>query len=572
MKDGINQCGGAAGAQVLPLECEVVRAGVEVADHRADLVQAFDRLVGRVEHLAVLVAAQAAHDAQERRARRDAAVERARLDGVQQLRVDVKLLVQAVLGVLVVLGDRLEGVLLVEPLHHVDELLERVSLEVAARLGRAVPARDELLGRLGQERVTVDVVDRAAQRVPDLLRIGVLRVPDRVGGAALEVHARVGAEREVRVLVMEAPAVLGQVDAPERVDDAVRRAADGAVDGAGVREDLLPGSADPQAHLLARAGHETGVDHLAVVVDLGREHVLEVLPGIRREVGHHVEVLGEVARGQDDSLRGLVLDVLAVGVLSDDGAHAARVVVIADQVLGDGAVVDLAAEVLRECVGPRLGDERGALEHAHGGLVRPEVVLARRGVEHAVDVDVGHGQRALDALGLHLVDHPVHGLARLVLPHGPLAHVHHAAAGDLVDGRLDAALLGIVLDAVLGLVLRADGLERAAARQRLGAGGEHDDVRALLGGGDSAAQAGGTGAHDDDLVRLDLGDLVLGDGLGRHHERPGAVGERVAGQDGAGSRRSLGGDGGHGGGGGSACGDGARTGQEATAAHGSLHG
>ena len=246
---------------------------------------------------------------------------------------------------------------------------------------------------------------------------------------------------------------------------------------------------------------------------------------------HHVKVLGEVARGQHDGLRRLVADVASVGVLGDHAGDATRVVALALQVLRDRGVVDLAAEVVREGVGPGLRNERRALEHAHGLLLRPEVVLARRGVKDAVGVLVRDSEGAVDALRLHLVDHPVHGLRRAVLPARPLAHVHHAAAGDLVDARLDAAKLRVVHDAVLGLVLGADRLERAAARQRLGAGGEDDHVQALLGGRDRAAQAGRARADHDDLVRLGLGDLALGNRLGRDHERPGPLLQRLARDD-----------------------------------------
>lgn len=84
---------------------------------------------------------------------------------------------------------------------------------------------------------------------------------------------------------------------------------------------------------------------------------------------------------------------------------------------------------------------------------------------------------------------------------------------------------------MLGLVLGADGLEGATARKRLGTSGEHDDVGALLGGRNGTAQACGAGAYNDDLVRLGLGDLILGDGLGSNHERPGALLKRFARDD-----------------------------------------
>ena len=128
---------------------------------------------------------------------------------------------------------------------------------------------------------------------------------------------------------------------------------------------------------------------------------------------------------------------------------------------------------------------------------------------------------------------------------------------------------------MLGLVLGADGLEGAAARKRLGTGREHDDVGALFGGRNGAAQACGAGAHDNDLVRLGLGNLILGDGLGSNHERPGTLLEGFARDDVALGSRSGGlgivgeRDGGATGNG--SGGDRAGTCEEALAAHVLLH-
>ena len=442
----------------------------------------------------------------------------------------MELLVEAGLCVLVVALDALESRLAVDAVggHLLHELLEGVGLVVGrgradalhhAGLGVLVPAGDKLLGRGGLDAVLK--VDAAAEGLPGVLRVGVVGVPHGEGGLLGKLQLGDGAVGEVGDLVLVALAVDVQVDAPEVGDDAVRGAGGAAVDHGGHGEGLLPGGAHPQAHLLAVAGHEAVVGKLGVVVDLvPGDGVLEPLVGHGAVAGHEVAVLGEVARGEHDGLVGLVLHVVAVGVLGHHGADAAGVVVVAHEVDGACVVVDLAAEVLGEDLRVGLGLDGGSPQGAEGLLVAVEVVRGGRHVDHAVGVGVARLQAAVQALALHEVDGPVDGLGGVVDPAGPLLLVHQVGAGGLLGLHDLAGKLGVVLDALLHLVLGADGVVGAAAAHGLGRGGEEDDVGALLGCGDGGAHAGHARAHHHDVVRVGLGDLVVGDGVGSDLEAP----------------------------------------------------
>ena len=126
----------------------------------------------------------------------------------------------------------------------------------------------------------------------------------------------------------------------------------------------------------------------------------------------------------------------------------------------------------------------------------------------------------MQALALHEIDGPVDGLGGVVDPAGPLLLVHEVGAGGLLGLHDLAGKLGVVLDALLHLILGTDGVVGTAAAHGLGRSGEEDDVSALLGSGDGGAHTGHTGAHDDDVVRDSLGNLILRDGVGSDLEAP----------------------------------------------------
>ena len=442
----------------------------------------------------------------------------------------MELLVEAVLGVLVVTLDGLKGVVGVNAVsgHLLHELLDGVGLVVGrggtdalddASLGVLVPTSDDLLGGRGLDAVLE--VDAAAEGLPGVLRVGIVGVPHGEGGLLGKLQLGDGAVGEVGDLVLVTLAVNVEVDTPEVGDDAVGGASGATVDHGSNGEGLLPSGADPQAHLLAVAGHEAVVGELGVVVNLvPADGVLEPLVGHGAVASHEVAVLGEVARGEHDGLGGLVLDVVAVGVLGNNGAHAAGVVVVTDEVEGAGVVVDLAAEVLGEDLSVGLGLDGGTPQSAEGLLVTVEVVRCGRHVDDAVGIGVAGLQAAVQALALHELDGPVDGLSGVVDPAGPLLLVHKVGAGGLLGLHDLAGELGVVLDTLLHLILGADGVVGATAAHGLGRSGEEDDVGALLGSGDGGAHAGHACTHDDDVVRDGLGNLILRDGVGSDLEAP----------------------------------------------------
>ena len=89
--------------------------------------------------------------------------------------------------------------------------------------------------------------------------------------------------------------------------------------------DLVHVRPDPDRHLVP----------VARAVFVGE--VVDVLLQMRTEDRHHLLVVYEVTGRQYDALPGTELQVLTSLVLSDDADDAARIV--ADQLLGDGAVV-----------------------------------------------------------------------------------------------------------------------------------------------------------------------------------------------------------------------------------------
>ena len=176
-------------------------------------------------------------------------------------------------------------------------------------------------------------------------------------------------------------------------------------------------------------------------------------------------------------------------------------------------VLDLDAVLLGE-----LGDRLDGVLLARGGRALAVAGAEGDGVVGAAVVDVVALEEDLDALVADEVDEPVHGLLGVVVgahPHllvdgvGRRAHLL-VEEGDRVE-PLDAVLLD---DLVVG------GEVGAAAGNGLAGGGEQRDACALLGGSGGGADAGHAGAHDDDVVLNDLGDVLVGDGVGGNLEAP----------------------------------------------------
>ena len=113
-----------------------------------------------------------------------------------------------------------------------------------------------------------------------------------------------------------------------------------------------------------------------------------------------------------------------------------------------------------------------------GGDEGVGAVEGREGASVVLLVELDDG---LDAVGLHLVHEPVHGLAGLLVDEPPLVLVKTEAVGgeDGLEERLDG-LAGVV-DAELAGESRVERGVRSAAGDGRGALGDQDHVGALLG-------------------------------------------------------------------------------------------
>ena len=275
---------------------------------------------------------------------------------------------------------------------------------------------------------------------------------------------------------------------------------------------VLPGGAHPQAHLLTVAGVQAREGEAAVVVGLGilEAHDRQNLGAI---LGNHFLVGREVTGGKDDALVSHELDVAAVGLLGDNGGHAAGLL-ITNELLGHSVIND--GRTLLEGVG--LHGLDGIL--LTGGSAGSVVALGAEadGVVGTVVQTIVGLQEHLNVLAADDVDAPVHGLFGVVVA----AHPHL-----LVDGEAGGALLMVeevdrveTVDAVLLDDLVVGREVGTAAGNGLAGGGEQRDACALLGSSSSGADAGHASTHDNDVVLNDLGDVLVGDGVGGNLEAP----------------------------------------------------
>ena len=125
-----------------------------------------------------------------------------------------------------------------------------------------------------------------------------------------------------------------------------------------------------------------------------------------------------------------------------------------------------------------------------------------------------------DAVGLHLVHEPVHGVAGLVVDEPPLLLVEAEAVRreDLLEDGFD--LLAGEVEAQLVGEARVERRVGAAARHGAVARGDYHDVGAFLDGGRGGDEAAHAGADDEDLAFHGVSDLALVHGLGRNLEVP----------------------------------------------------
>ena len=336
-------------------------------------------------------------------------------------------------------------------------------------------------------------------------------------------------------------------------------AACAAADGHPAAGGRLDHAASPDAHLVAGTGARTGARPI-----LSRcTGALAPLHAFVQQGPAHLGVADVVAGAQDDTLGGVELHVVAIGVGGDEARHVAGLVlneldagvlevpgstvllgVLLDVLVHELDVVAVVAVELR-VAGPGLvaaaldgvlhvGARPGSLRVAqrvveHVGHV--EVALVRRGLavnhhERASEVHVGVVGLALLLVGVvDLLVAVEHGAGVL---HERLDDVGvHAAGGTLAE--LGCNLAGVVrAKAAVDEELRVDMTDvLAVPTAHVGAGAIEVDEgapRLLLDGGNGAAlvhgaqrchEAGVAAAQHDDVDVVGLGDLVLGDlGLG----------------------------------------------------------
>ena len=261
-----------------------------------------------------------------------------------------------------------------------------------------------------------------------------------------------------------------------RADELGLPGGDGAVQDAVGTAVADVACADVEAHLdgLARAAHaDLGVDALVV------GHVL----------GNHVVVAREAARGDDDLLRLVLVQLLGASARedADDGA------VLDDEGLGRGLVVELDADLvclLRHC---RDGNVR----------VRVDVVAARNRVdgllrdlllERNAQLDVEPVDRLAKVVGAELL----HVVVELVA----------ATAQEVLQQRL-----GRVLDTLRLLQLRTRAVQRADGKRARPGDPPHlldqDDLRTRLAGLLRRGDAGSAGTDDEHVAVNRLARLLV---------------------------------------------------------------
>ncbi len=558
---------------------EAVAGGVEALDGRPvglhDVLGAVGDQAGHGDHHGVGAVGQVA----------GARVERRRVDR-HHVGLVLAVVGVAVLGVaqLVVVGDAVEEVLLGVALvaDHVGELVEGLGgVDGAAHhlaLGE-VGADDE--AALGV--ADLDLVHRLLEDVHVVVHAEVRRAVVERGGAHGLLPVGVGDPGALAgglaqadggqlgdcALVAEALA-LGVAHVERAGAPRAARAAAEAHPAAGRG---LDHAARPDAHLVAGAGARAG---RGPVVG-GRAGALGPLHALVQQRPAHLGVADVVAGGEDDTLGGVELHVVAVGVGGDQAGHVARLVL--DE-LDAGVLVVPGRAVLLRVLHDVLVDELDvvALIAVELGVARPGLVAAALdGVGHAGARPCGLGvaQRVLEHVGhveLALVRHSlavdhdlgaaeehggVVGLALLLVGVVDLLVAVEHGAG-VLDERLDDVGVHAAAGALAELAGDLAGVERAEAAvdeelrvdvadvlavpaALVGAGTLEVDERVpglLLDGGDGAAlvdgaqgghQAGVAAAEDDDVDVIGGGDLVGGDlGLGAQPVAGAAVAPHAA--------------------------------------------
>ena len=472
----------------------VVGRAVEVAGDVADGEQAADDGAVLAGDLHVLVNVHAEHDGRQA----DVAthtVEGRVLHGHQPLGCLAEVLVGALGAQLVVALDRGDQVLGVHT-ELLGELLDGVGLVGGDEALVHADLLALLLGHVGLDGLLVVELAGPLGAGGHVVGVEDLVVVAAVLGAVEEVRHR---GHLTALLVAEAVAVV-----LHREEGHVAHGAGAAVevmqDAGGA--DVLHLGTRPHGHLVAVAGAA-----VLLAVDVGH------LGGV---VAHHVVVVHEVARGEDDALGGVELHVRAVGLLGDDAGDVAGLVL--NKLAGGRLIEDLEALAL----GPR-ADVLHAVARVVGLGAEVEGEVA-----HGVVVDVLDRARPLgggvDHLGAGLlaeVPQPLQGLAGVVGPQHDLV-MARAVRAVLVDEGGNGCHAGRV-----GLVL-----EHGVAGVALAGGGvlllEQGDLGTGLEGRDGGGHTGGTGADDHDVVVIGLGDVGDGVGLGEEGRRGRGVGDAGA--------------------------------------------
>lgn len=281
-------------------------------------------------------------------------------------------------------------------------------------------------------------------------------------------------------------------------------------------------SARSLGKLTAPALVQPAVDLSERVGRLGLVPVGDPVDRLRGIALHHLSVAREVSGRENDARGPGELDVVAVGVAANDRVDAPGRAVghaAAHQLLGMRVEVELDALLLAE-LAQREDERRLAVGDDGEVVVVPAVRLLR--AEEGIGAHIVRPDVALldcDADPLHLggaVDEPVDGLLGVVVPLVPLRDVdverrlrHLLQQEPLVDARHAVLVHDRGVDDGVG----------AAAGHDVGALCEHHDLEPALRRREGAAQAGGSGADDDDVGGDRLGDVGVVDRARRRHER-----------------------------------------------------
>ena len=271
---------------------------------------------------------------------------------------------------------------------------------------------------------------------------------------------------------------------------------------------LLPSGADPQAHLVAGALIHAALDVPDPLGAVGVDHLV---------------VGAEVSRGKHHGLRAHELR-MAVILFGYDGRHAALAAVLTNELLAGNGEAEVAAEggavggeVLHDVllrVFARGCGGVGSADEVVGSPVLADDVLG------VLVVRLEHGRQVAAAVRAacgHDVDEPVHRLFGAVGVQPPLILVNEEG---MVAHHLLVCLGDIGMNALFVHKLGAHDESRSAAAHGDSALGNERDANALLEQSRGSDQARGAAANDNDVVLDGVGNLVIGDGLGRNLEGP----------------------------------------------------